>query len=329
MENLKFSIIIPVYNSEQYLDKCVESVLNQKYSNFEILLIDDGSQDSSGILCDSWAEKNHRVRVIHQHNCGAAGARNTGIRNASGDYIQFLDSDDWWVSEDVLQKIAHRLSLNNVDVLSYNYRKSYSGKMSPACLGEDENNPTEADEIFAYLTHRNMWTTSSCNKAIRRSLFEDGDLYFKEGITSEDIDWTMRLAIKAQKFDYCNLVVFIYQQRENSVSHSLSFNAVACLCGNVEECVRLLEAAEPEKAHSLNSFVSYQYATLLHNYARLKESERIPPLDDRVRAMLPLLKASSNPKVRLMRVCNAIFGFNATLLFLRARQKLINCLGRI
>lgn len=312
------------------MDKCVASVLKQTYINFEILLIDDGSTDASGILCDSWAEKNNRVRVIHQDNCGAAGARNTGICNAAGDYLQFLDSDDWWASEDVLQKIAQRLSLNNADVLSYDYRKSYNGELSPVCLRATANTCAGIDDdTFAYMLRKNMWTTSSCNKAIRRSLFEDGDLYFREGITSEDIDWTMRLAIKARRFDYCDTVVFIYRQREDSVSHNLSLKAVACLCGNVEECVRLLEAAEPEKAQFLNSFVSYQYATLLHNYARLKKSERIPPLDDRVRAMLPLLKASSNTKVRLMRICNAMFGFNATLLFLRTRQKLINRLGRI
>ena len=93
------SVIIPVYNVEKYLDKCVQSVVDQTYSDLEIILVDDGSTDSSGMLCDNWKEKDRRISVIHKNNGGLSSARNTGIAAAKGDFISFIDSDDFIESE--------------------------------------------------------------------------------------------------------------------------------------------------------------------------------------------------------------------------------------
>lgn len=326
----RFSIIIPVYNVEQYLDECVKSVLAQTYTDFEILLIDDGSPDNSGALCDKLAKEDSRIRVFHQENRGLSGARNTGIRNAVGEYLQFLDSDDWWASPDVLREIADRLDLIDADVLSYDYRKSYDGKLSATYFGSAADAPTDlGDDSLDYMISNSLWVTGACNKAIRRSLFDGGDLFFREGITSEDIDWTLRLALKARRFDYCSTVAFVYRQRNGSISHSISLKAVGILVSNVEECVKLLRDADEDKARVMTPFVSYQYATLLHNYAGLAKAERVSPLDDRVRALLPLLKNSSNGKVRFMYLSTSLFGFNFTLFLLRTRQKLIELLRRV
>ena len=89
------SIIVPVYNTEQYLRRCIDSIVNQEYTDFELLLIDDGSKDSSGVICDEYAEKDARVRVIHKENSGVSDSRNCALDHAKGKYIQFLDSDDW------------------------------------------------------------------------------------------------------------------------------------------------------------------------------------------------------------------------------------------
>ena len=95
MENQTFSIIVPVYNVEQYLENCINSVLNQSYRNFQLILVDDGSKDSSGEICDRFAQKDSRVKVIHKPNAGVSAARNTGIDIATGQFICFIDSDDW------------------------------------------------------------------------------------------------------------------------------------------------------------------------------------------------------------------------------------------
>ena len=93
--NPKISVIVPVYKVEKYLDKCVESIVNQTYKNLEIILVDDGSPDNCPAMCDEWAEKDERIRVIHKENGGLADARNAGMDIATGDYIGFVDSDDW------------------------------------------------------------------------------------------------------------------------------------------------------------------------------------------------------------------------------------------
>ena len=93
--NPKISVIVPVYKVEKYLDRCVESIVNQTYKNLEIILVDDGSPDNCPVMCDEWAEKDERIRVIHKENGGLADARNAGMNIATGDYIGFVDSDDW------------------------------------------------------------------------------------------------------------------------------------------------------------------------------------------------------------------------------------------
>ena len=105
MENQTFSIIVPVYNVEQYLENCINSVLNQSFRNFQLILVDDGSKDSSGEICDRFAQKDRRVKVIHKPNAGVSAARNTGIDIAAGQFICFIDSDDWIESDFVIKVI--------------------------------------------------------------------------------------------------------------------------------------------------------------------------------------------------------------------------------
>lgn len=109
------SIIIPVYNVEQYLDKCLQSVINQTYQDIEIILVDDGSSDSSGILCDKWKEKDSRIKVIHKSNGGLSNARNVGIEQANGEYLMFIDSDDI-VANDLCKVLFEMLKNNHADI---------------------------------------------------------------------------------------------------------------------------------------------------------------------------------------------------------------------
>ena len=314
----RFSIIIPVYNVEQYLNTCVQSVLAQTFTDFELILVDDGSKDTSGALCDELAQSDARIRVIHQENQGLSGARNTGINAATGEYLLFLDSDDWWTSSDCLQKIADRLAVTNVDVLSFNYRKSTDGQLSDPYF---QNAADAIEQTLPYLLDRGLWVTGACNKAIRRSLFAGDQLRFRRGITSEDIDWTLRLALCAESFDYLELCVFVYRQRSGSITHSVTLKSASCLCDNIAYCIELLEQADANKAAVLRPFISYQYATLLFNYASLKKADR-RALTDRVRSMLPWLQYSNNAKVRLIRMAKRFVGFRGAIALLSIKQRL-------
>ncbi len=319
---MKFSIVIPVYNVEKYLNQCIESVTAQTFQNFEIILVDDGSPDHSGAMCDVWAEKDSRIRAIHQKNGGLSEARNTGIRNAAGDYLLFLDSDDWWADEHVLSQIAQHLDSTNADVLSFNYRKSYNEVIGSPYFPDSLLSSETAEDLEQILRH-DRWVTGACNKAIRRNLLTEKDLYFRIGITSEDIDWTLRLALNADTFAFANVCVFIYRQHAASISHSLTPQKTECLCGNVRECVHLLESAETQKAELLKPFVAYQYGTLLYNVANLSDSERSAELMASVHEMKWLLNCSENGKVRLLRLCSRFVGLSGTLLMLQLRQKLL------
>lgn len=322
----RFSIVIPVYKTEAYLDECVESVIAQTFRDFEIVLVDDGSPDRCGAMCDAWAERDERIRVVHQENGGLSTARNTGIRHASGAYVMFLDSDDWWADSSVLEKLAVHLDRTDADVLSFNYRKSYNGNPEPPYFSE-ELPSTEKAETMQQMMCFDRWITGACNKAVRLALLREHNLYFRVGITAEDIDWTLRLALHGEKFAFANVCVFVYRQIASSISHSLSPEKAECLCDNVRECIRLLNEAEPEKAETMKPFVAYQYGTLLYNMALLPASARSGRLMDGAQEMKWLLHCSDNGKVRLLRLSSRL-GLNATFALLRLRQKLLERSGK-
>ena len=323
---MKFSVVVPVYKVEAYLDQCVDSVLRQIDCDLELILVDDGSPDRCGAMCDAWAAKDARVRVIHQENGGLSAARNTGIRHATGDYVLFLDSDDWWETDTVLEAIAKQLECTPAEVLSFNYRKSFDGVVKPCYF--DETLPSSKEtESLAQIVQYERWINGACNKALSRSMLVKNDLFFRPGITSEDIDWTLRVALVAETFAFANVCVFVYRQHSASISHTVAPENVRMLCDNVRTCVRLLKAAQADKAEALTAYVAYQYATLIYNVATLSGETRKPLMKD-IRQMKGLLACSGNSKVRLIYRCQCVFGLPATMALLKLRSKLLKCSGK-
>lgn len=317
---MKFSVVIPVYKVEKYLDQCVQSVLGQTYTNMEIILVDDGSPDRCGDMCDAWAEKDHRIRVIHQKNGGASAARNTGIYNAIGDYILFLDSDDWWENNTVLDTIAKYLEHTPVDVLNFNYRKSYDGVLQVPYFDEMFSASAEPESL-SQIVQQDRWVSGACNKAFSRKLLTENDIYFRLGITSEDVDWTLRVALKAKTFAFVNVCVFVYRQHGASVSHTVAPRNVRMLCDNVKTCLQLLEVESKDAVNALKPYVAYQYGTLIYNVATLSRADRKPLMAD-VKQMRYLLACSGNPKVKLIYRCSRLLGLPATMALLRLRSGL-------
>ena len=123
MNDIKISIVIPVYNVEKYLQECVDSVVKQSYKNIEIILVDDGSKDNSPKLCDELAKTDDRIKVIHKENGGLSSARNAGMKVITGDYFVFLDSDDYWTDLDFLKKIVNDKLIMNPDIIIFGYSK--------------------------------------------------------------------------------------------------------------------------------------------------------------------------------------------------------------
>ena len=140
---MKFSIIIPAYNIANYLDNCVQSVLNQSYENYELIIVNDGSTDNTGKIADKFLLKSNKVSVIHQTNGGASKARNNGIKNSTGDYILFLDGDDFWSDTDFLHQLAVEIEMKVSEVVIFGFSYYDNGRIKSFPVS-DENDLVKA-----------------------------------------------------------------------------------------------------------------------------------------------------------------------------------------
>ena len=253
---IKLSFIVPVYNVAPYLHKCVDSLLAQDYEDYEIILVDDGSTDRSGQLCDDYARrvesgmwKVENIRVIHQKNGGLSAARNAGVKTAKGEYICFVDSDDYW-QPNVLACLMAQIERDNLDVLRFKYqhvRIKNEGKNELTNEREYEVfNPYKRDHRLendysevptdgvSFLNSRMNTQCYAVMFILRRDMIvnhkfetlnhksEIDDCLFTEGIYFEDTDWTPRMLVKAQRVASTNTVVYNYLQREGSITKAVN-----------------------------------------------------------------------------------------------------------
>ncbi len=216
MKNPLISIIIPIYKVEKYLRQCIESVVSQTYTNLEIILVDDGSPDGCPAICDEYAEKDKRIKVIHQKNGGLSDARNTGIAKSTGDLLFFLDSDDR-ISNDCINCLYCFLVENNLDIACGGVCKTYSnGKLEFFTKsGNKIYNSIEASYDI-HLTQKIL--TTAWNKLIKREIFNG--IVFPKGKINEDEFVTYKLILNAKKIGYIDSLTYFYFQRENGIMNS-------------------------------------------------------------------------------------------------------------
>ena len=214
----QISVIVPVYNVENYLSRCVESILAQTYTNLEIILVDDGAKDSSGAICDAFAGRDSRVRVIHKENGGLSSARNAGIDIAQGDYLQFVDSDDWIEADtcEQLLKTAKEFGVKLVCAGRYDVDSATGEKTIGLCppAGEVISGKELVRRIF-------LWEnadSSACDKLFHRSLFET--TRFPLGVVCEDVPVMYRIVLEAGEAAMLNRPLYNYRHRRGSISAS-------------------------------------------------------------------------------------------------------------
>ena len=223
MMGLKLSIIVPIYKVEQYLGKCVDSLLGQDLprEEYEIILVDDGSPDNCPAMCDEYARAHDNVRVVHRENGGLSAARNSGIEVALGQYVQFVDSDDF-LEPNVLKTLVEKMDADQLDVLRFNYQnvnERYEvfepNKISKPFVDYHD----EACDGLTFLTERLGYGCYAWQFMLRRELLEN--CVFKEGIYFEDMEWTPRLLLKATKVTSTDLMVYNYLMRQGSITQSV------------------------------------------------------------------------------------------------------------
>lgn len=218
--NELISVIIPIYNMEKYLKKCVWSVINQSYKNIEILLIDDGSKDNSPQICDEFLQIDERIKVFHKKNGGLSDAKNYGIKKATGDYITFVDADDW-IESNMYEEMLLKMKKENADISICGRYIDYENGRSIKW-----NNPNEIkmnkEEALIYLNSFYKFDMASWDKIYKKELFNG--IEFPYGKKCEDAYTTYLLFAKCKKIIYIPECFYHYFQRKGSISRNAEIN---------------------------------------------------------------------------------------------------------
>lgn len=267
MEHL-VSVIVPIYNVEQYLVRCIESILGQTYQNLEIILVDDGSPDGCGIICDSYAQKDNRIQVIHKANGGLSDARNAGLEVATGEYILLVDSDDW-IHRQMVEVLLKAAVQNGCELSICNYQYAYENhEYQDEVFHTDELlekkqlvGKKQAQEIyFEYPDKRNEYIVA-WNKLYHKRLFEK--IRYPKGKVHEDEYTTFKLLHEAEGICEIDVPLYYYFVREDSIMSTFKPNRFDIFDGYMEKIKYYLMWNEDDLAckmyfHAIHMMAQYQ-----------------------------------------------------------------------
>ena len=299
--NETVSVIIPVYKVEKYLDRCVESVVNQTYKNLEIILVDDGSPDNCPQMCDAWAQKDARIKVIHKENAGLGMARNSGLEMATGEFIMFIDSDDW-ISERAAEVFLQRLLADGTDMAVCHIYYAYDGDRIDEAVFTKWMTDTvvRGNELFNFRDGKN-WSVSAWNKMYKRGVLS--------GIKYPILKCGEDLWVYPQIVNNCNKVSLIseplvfYYQRAESITNSMTeerrideltatLNMLKALCKNSDNqsvCIWFKRAVQ--QAFNITSSSQIGMRMLRDNFKK-----------DELKYLIKLSKCKVRIKLMVMKV---------------------------
>lgn len=268
------SVIIPVYNKEKYIEKCIDSVLSQSYRNLEIILVDDGSVDNSGKILDGYLEKDNRIKVFHNENQGVLAARNFGVKNSTGQYLTFIDADDT-VEAEYLEKLLDVLTDNKCDISQCNYSNVVNGIVTPVA-DSGEVLAQSSDEAIEYILSGKKYVVGLWPKLYKRELFDNIPEY--SGIkVNEDYIVNFSAFQNAQKTVFIDLPLYNYHCNYDSVTHTINtINA----CKDGKYVAKLILEKSKNKSYEKLALARYQRsflglysAMLLNKNADKKEKQ--------------------------------------------------------
>lgn len=305
MENERISVVVPVYNVESYLKRCVDSIIHQTYSNLEIFLVDDGSTDASGALCDAYAEQDQRIVCIHKKNGGLSSARNMGIERAAGKFLFLVDSDDF-VDERMIEVLYRDLTEQNVKMSAVSFqeftdiadiRKSEE-KIPVQCLTQKEavKKILKGEEFCDY-----AW-----NKLYRRELFET--VRYPIDRMMEDVGTTYRLLEQCEQVSYRPMPLYFYYQRADSILHRRSLKFYEDKFDMGLERYQEIQKLYPEMLEndaSMLRTIEHCYPYLFRDAERKAQMERF--LKEFRSTALELLDSSGQRKYRLMQLSRGLY----------------------
>lgn len=309
-----FSIIVPIYKVENYLNQCVESVINQTFDSYELILVDDGSTDRCPIICDEYAKKNKKIIAIHKDNGGLSSARNAGIKIACGEYLLFLDSDDYWESNKNLEDL-YDVVINSFDakVIVFASKHLFPNSYIVNDLCDWENKYYYSGlETLKTLIRNNLIVGSACTKAIKRKFFIENNLFFIEGIKSEDIEWTFRLCSLLPSYYYYNSHFYIYRQmREGSITNTIDTKHI---CQLYETISNYCDSNTFEKnvKEVFYNYIAYQFSLLCAFVSNINDSIEKKNMLNNIKNYSWILKYNMYPRMKKISFFYKVFGFKIT-----------------
>lgn len=322
---LKVSVIIPVYNVKPYLERCVQSVLKQTYKNLEIILVDDGSTDGGGELCDQLASLDSRILVLHQKNQGISVARNRGIKKATGEFIFFVDSDDVWLLKDGVETIMQNYE-SSTDLIVFKSVDIWDNAKKTLTKDYDVEKTSSlpnAQAVFNHLILTQQFRPGVWLLMVRRTLLIDNDIFFPAGLIHEDIFWDMHLWQYVRKVKMLNLNFYGYCHREASITTTIGIRTFQChdqiFSYWKTQCEKGCINADAILAYLANMWVSRSYI-----YYRLNNNDK-PKALCILQNHKDLLNYSRSPKSRQTRVMVQLFGVKTTVTILGWYWRLRSC----
>ena len=268
METDLITVIVPVYNVEKYIRRCVTSIVDQTYKNLQIILIDDGSTDGSGTICDEIATWDNRIEVIHKQNGGLSDARNTGIKNARGSLIGFVDGDDY-IEEDMYEILQCEFANKKTDIVSCGICEEFENKTKIICYSAEKCELNRKQAYEALFAHVCILGCSSCNKLFSANLFEN--IYYKKNIQSEDLELLYRILNRVNKVICVNKIGYHYVHREGSITTCPFQKKNMDVIYTMENVVEFIKENHPDLTLQV---YAYQLVWLIGGIQSISRSDR-------------------------------------------------------
>ena len=314
----KISIIIPVYNSMMYLRECVSSIASQTYPNIEILLVNDGSTDQSGALCDELAKEDPRITVIHQQNAGTSAARNTGLSHATGDYITFTDNDDYWCHPDALENIMERVEKTNADIVLFDsiiyWQDTNKTVLPSSSCDRDKIVFKPAHEAITHFSESNVFSAFCVwGQLIRTSIIKENGLCFPSGMRSEDIDFCSALLQLCEHFDWYEESFYVYRKGHTSAQtkQRITYKMLQDLKIILQKHLKNAEELDENMRRAINAYLAFPYATWLGQSYLVKDAKTKKDFEE-MKQYRYLLRESNHPNVRLVNLVSRFLGLKLT-----------------
>lgn len=307
MNQVLFSIIVPVYKVENYLDKCISSIANQEYENYEIILVDDGSPDKCPEICDNWAQNKEHIKVLHQKNGGSSSARNAGVRHARGEYIIFVDSDDYWNNNSALSMISETIQrVKEVDVIVFN-------NIDYSCISEESvicnrkydirfMESADKNDVLKYLFTNHLFPGAAWVTVTRREFLLKNKIEFIEGIKAEDIDWLLNVYLHADKFSALNQAFYVYRKyRNDSVTGTADVKSIEDILYTLDIWTGRLKDKQYDKIRdNVYGYLSIHYMCAVLIYDNLNAEDQ-NTCKKKLKKYKKICKCSAKFSIKLIR----------------------------